>query len=41
MIYVAPVLIYHYVAVHGYLPPDQFIEAVMNGTPVLNVDQTH
>lgn len=40
MVYVAPVLIYHYVAVHGYLPPDQFIEAVMNGTPVFNVDET-
>jgi hypothetical protein len=27
-IYVAPVLIYHYVVSHGYLPPGEFIAAV-------------
>jgi hypothetical protein len=26
-IYVAPVLIYHYVASHGYLPPRVFIDS--------------
>jgi hypothetical protein len=31
-VYVAPVLIYHYVAVHGYLPPGEFIEAVKTGS---------
>jgi len=30
-ILVAPVLIQHYVEVHGYKPPDNFIEAVMCG----------
>ena len=28
-IYVAPTMIYHYVAVHDYRPPDEFIAAVM------------
>ncbi len=28
-IYAAPVMIYHYVVVHSYRPPDEFIEAVM------------
>jgi hypothetical protein len=28
--YVAPVLIAHYVAVHGYVPPKQFVKAVSN-----------
>jgi hypothetical protein len=27
--YVAPVLILHYVAVHGYRPPQEFIDAVL------------
>jgi hypothetical protein len=27
--YVAPVLILHYVVVHGYTPPQQFIDAVL------------
>jgi len=27
-VYAAPTLIYHYVTVHGYRPPDEFIEAV-------------
>ncbi|MFK7804791.1 MAG: hypothetical protein AB8G95_24375 [Anaerolineae bacterium] len=30
-IFAAPDLIYHYVADHNYLPPDEFIEAVMSG----------
>ncbi|MCP5003375.1 MAG: hypothetical protein GY941_05400 [Planctomycetes bacterium] len=30
-IYAAPNLIYHYVIEHNYKPPDQFIEAVLNG----------
>jgi len=29
LIYASPNLIYHYVAAHGYRPPDAFIEAVM------------
>lgn len=28
-IYAAPTLIYHYVVVHNYKPPDEFIEAVL------------
>ena len=31
--YVAPVLVGHYVEQHGYLPPDQFISAVMQSPP--------
>lgn len=31
-IYASPTLIYHYVSVHGYRPPDEFVEAVLNGT---------
>jgi hypothetical protein len=27
--YAAPVLIAHYVATHGYRPPDEFVDAVM------------
>jgi hypothetical protein len=30
-IYAAPNLIYHYMVVHDYAPPDQFIDAVMTG----------
>src|SRR5262245_10212871 len=30
VIYVAPVLVAHYVEVHRYLPPATFIEAVLN-----------
>lgn len=26
---IAPDLVYHYIATHGYLPPDEFIEAVI------------
>jgi hypothetical protein len=29
LIYAAPSMIVHYVEVHGYKPPDEFIEAVM------------
>lgn len=29
--YYAPVMIHHYIELHGYLPPNQFIEAVMAG----------
>lgn len=28
-VYAAPMLIGHYVEVHGYRPPDEFVEAVM------------
>ena len=28
-LYAAPVLIHHYVVAHGYRPPDEFIEAVL------------
>ena len=28
-VYAAPTLISHYVAAHGYHPPDEFVEAVM------------
>ncbi len=31
MIYAAPNLIYHYVSVHHYKPPDEFIRALNNG----------
>jgi hypothetical protein len=27
--YVAPVLVLHYVVAHGYLPPQEFIDAVL------------
>jgi hypothetical protein len=30
-IYAAPNLIYHYIKEHNYQPPDEFIEAVLNG----------
>ncbi len=30
-VYAAPDLIYHYVEKHGYKPPDEFVEAVLNG----------
>ena len=30
-IFAAPTLIYHYVTVHNYLPPDEFIDAVLHG----------
>lgn len=30
-IYAAPNLIYHYVTIHNYRPPDEFIDAVLNG----------
>jgi len=30
-IYAAPNLIYHYITVHNYRPPDEFIDAVLNG----------
>ncbi|MCA9938301.1 MAG: hypothetical protein KC418_06645 [Anaerolineales bacterium] len=30
-VYAAPDLIYHYVAVHGYCPPDAFVTAVLEG----------
>ena len=29
--YVAPVLVFHYVVVHEYLPPQAFIDAVIDG----------
>jgi len=30
-LYAAPDFIFHYVTVHDYLPPQEFIEAVLNG----------
>jgi hypothetical protein len=30
-IYAAPTLIYHYVSVHKYRPPDEFVRAIMDG----------
>ena len=32
--YAAPALISHYVEIHEYKPPAEFIEAVVNGTPL-------
>jgi hypothetical protein len=32
-IFVAPVLIYHYVLAHEYLPPDEFIAALAADLP--------
>ena len=32
-IYAAPTLIYHYVTIHNYKPPDEFITAVLHGPP--------
>jgi len=34
VIYVAPVLILHYVKVHGYRPPQSFVDAVLRGVTV-------
>jgi hypothetical protein len=31
-VYAAPVLIHHYVDAHGYKPPEEFIEAVLNSS---------
>lgn len=31
MIYAAPNMIYHYIKEHSYKPPDEFINAVLNG----------
>jgi hypothetical protein len=31
--YAAPVLIVHYIQEHGYLPPGEFLQAVMNDAP--------
>ena len=29
-VYAAPELVYHYVVIHNYLPPEEFIAAVLN-----------
>ncbi|MFB7876018.1 hypothetical protein ACFC06_12250 [Nocardia sp. NPDC056064] len=29
--YIAPVMIVHYIELHNYLPPQEFIDAVLNG----------
>lgn len=29
--YATPNLVLHYIAAHGYLPPDDFVDAVMDG----------
>jgi hypothetical protein len=31
--YVAPILILHYVVAHGYLPPQEFVDAAINTMP--------
>jgi hypothetical protein len=31
--YAAPILIVHYIQEHGYLPPDEFLRAVMENAP--------
>lgn len=31
VIYAAPTMIFHYVVVHDYAPPDAFVEALVNG----------
>jgi len=31
VVYAAPDLIYHYVVEHHYCPPDEFIQAVLEG----------
>jgi len=31
--YAAPVLIVHYIQEHGYLPPEEFLRAVIEGAP--------
>lgn len=32
-IYAAPTLLYHYVTAHQYLPPEEFVAAVLSGPP--------
>jgi hypothetical protein len=32
-VYASPNLIYHYVLVHGYRPPDEFVDAAIGGIP--------
>jgi len=39
-IYVAPVLIYHHVAAHGYLPPEEFISAVQTGVAIVSDEES-
>src|SRR5262249_16942156 len=34
LVFAAPALVWHYVTAHDYLPPEQFIQAVLSGTPV-------
>lgn len=29
--YIAPVMIVHYIELHNYLPPREFMDAVLNG----------
>lgn len=38
--YVAPALIAHYVAAHHYQPPQAFVHAVMDVTPILPVPRS-
>ncbi|GAA1609072.1 hypothetical protein J3R03_005358 [Actinoplanes couchii] len=33
LLFAAPTQIWHYVTVHGYRPPDAFIEGVLNYDP--------
>lgn len=36
-VYAAPTMIYHYVTVHGYRPPREFIEAVLNPKRIITM----
>jgi hypothetical protein len=37
-LYAAPTLVYHYVKEHGYKPPDEFIEAIVEGAAPPSVE---
>lgn len=37
-VYVAPSLILHYVDAHGYLPPEEFVDAVMRCPPMRSME---
>lgn len=34
IVYVAPVLVLHYVVAHGYLPPQEFVDAAISAMPI-------
>ena len=37
VIYIAPQMVYHYVKDHHYVPPDDFVAAVVNAPPVSSI----